>query len=830
MIRSLARRWHGAPADLRLLLLAVAGFGLADSLFSAVFNNYLEFRFHLDGLRRTLLELPRELPGLSVAFVSALFAFLPSRRLAAVAGLVGAVGMLCLNFFSLDFFWMTPWLFLYSLGQHLFLPLNQSISMDLAREGKMGQRLGQVNALRNAAAIGGSAVVFVGFHFLNMGFAATFLLAAGSLVLAGIALWRMSPGIRQPHKAHLALHREYGRYYALCVLFGTRKQLFLTFAPWVLVSVFQQSTSMIARLLTIGGVVGIVVQPWVGRMVDRLGERFVLSTEAIALVFVCTGYALAKHVFSPSVSLLVVCLCFLLDQTLMSFGIARSTYLKRIATDPAHVSPTLTMAVSIDHVFSIAIALLGGVLWRHFGFQSVFIAGIGIALLNWLVVQGIQDPKSTNPNPTRGNALALALMVLLIGTFLAAVVLHGTGQGATLAQRAQRQYQARMVAESSIQMKAWEYVFVASDSGVPSGFLRQVPGIQYQAPSLDTTGLWLHIEAQGVFMGCTSHVAAELGKMRHPVAFHYAVRTVDTMAQFQQGGLQVSGPVLLGSASVIPSSTKILQQATKVAESQWSFWTAQLSNLFDPESLQHCEGCLAGNQHLWADDALWGTDTIRVENGDLRADLSSRDGSMTHLRGNHWLMVQGDIEISGEARVDSLTLLSEGDVTLHGPLQISHLNVFSKGGITIEGAPQMEAMLLAQGDITLGDDAIFLPWSFAMTTHTSSASISGNGWITFSGKARFTGYAICSDADAGIVVRDRAKLLGAVYSLGSVRNDGFIGGVTVAQRLICQDSSTTNCPGTGEFMRDSLPPDFPQLPSMSFGEKKALAAVRWRTL
>ncbi len=380
-------RVHSLPRDLKYFLGAVAAFGFGGSLVDAIFNNFLDARFQLDGLQRTLLEIPRELPGLSVAFVSAALAFLPSRRMAALAGVLGFAGLACLGLFSYSFVWMMPWLFFYSMGQHLFMPISQAIGMELAKEGQAGKRLGQMNALPNAMAIAGSALVFVGFQFFDMGFGTTIALAAASLLLAGWLFYRMRPDTPQPQRSHLRIHKEYRLYYLLAILFGTRKQLFLTFAPWVLVTIFQQPTSMIARLLTIGGVVGIAIQPLIGRMIDAKGERFALSLEAVLLVFVCAGYALARDLFAPDVAFFVAAACFLLDQILMSFNIARSTYMKKIAIDPSHITPTLTMAVSIDHVFSIAIALLGGVLWRQLGYQSVFVAGIALSLANWIVAR-----------------------------------------------------------------------------------------------------------------------------------------------------------------------------------------------------------------------------------------------------------------------------------------------------------------------------------------------------------------------------------------------------------------------------------------------------------
>ena len=372
--------------DMKYFLAAVIAFGLGNSLMDAIFNNFLDSKFQIDGFHRTILEIPRELPGLSVAFVSALLAFLPSRRMAALAGILGFLGLGALAFCSSTFYWMMPWLFFYSMGQHIFMPVSQGISMELAKPGQVGRWLGQISAIRNATAIAGSALVFIGFQFLDIGFTTTIVLASLSLLICGFCFYKMTPDTPHGKGAHLKLYPEYRLYYLLAILFGTRKQIFLTFAPWVLVTILHQPTSMIATLLTIGGALGIIIQPLVGRMIDRKGERFTLSLEAVLLVFVCAGYAFAERHLVPQWALICVATCFLLDQTLMSFNIARATYMKKIALEPSHVTPTLTMAVSIDHIFSISIAILGGLVWRHFGYQSVFFAGMFIAIIDYLVV------------------------------------------------------------------------------------------------------------------------------------------------------------------------------------------------------------------------------------------------------------------------------------------------------------------------------------------------------------------------------------------------------------------------------------------------------------
>jgi predicted MFS family arabinose efflux permease len=277
---------------------------------------------------------------------------------------------------------MLVWLFIMSLGQHIFLPLTSGIGMEFAREGNTGRILGQLNSAGNVATIIGSFVVFIGFRFLNFDFPLSFTVAAAGVLISAFLLYAMKPDELHPEHSKFTLRREYGLYYWLCILFGTRKQIFLTFAPWVLVTVFNKSTAMVATLMTVGGVIGIFFNPVLGRAIDRLGERCVLMSEAFLLIFVCIGYGFSRLFLPEKIAFLVAAACFITDYLLMSAGIARATYLKKIAVKPQDVSQTLSMGISIDHIFSITIALLSGYIWKAFGYQYVFLLGAIIAVVN----------------------------------------------------------------------------------------------------------------------------------------------------------------------------------------------------------------------------------------------------------------------------------------------------------------------------------------------------------------------------------------------------------------------------------------------------------------
>jgi predicted MFS family arabinose efflux permease len=374
---------------------AVFIYAFSFAIVNTIFNNFLDETFALSGLKRGMLELPRELPGFLVIFFSALFCFLCTRRLAVLSHILAAVGIFLIGHFSTGYGVMLIWLFILSMGQHIFLPLISGIGMEFAQEGKTGRRLGQLFSASNIAGIMGSFVIFIGFRFLNFDFPLSYTIAAAGMLISAFLLYSMKPDEIHPEHSKFTIRREYGLYYWLCILYGTRKQIFITFAPWVLVTVFHQSTAMLATLMTVGGAIGIFFNQLVGRAIDRLGERFILMSEAVMLIFVCFGYGFSRVFLPEKPAFLLAAGCFIADQLLMSAGMARDTYLKKISLRPEDVSQTLSMGVSIDHIFSITIALLSGYIWKVLGYQYVFLLGSVIAVVNLISASHIKIKRGT---------------------------------------------------------------------------------------------------------------------------------------------------------------------------------------------------------------------------------------------------------------------------------------------------------------------------------------------------------------------------------------------------------------------------------------------------
>ena len=205
----------------------------------------------------------------------------------------------------------------------------------------------------------------------------------------------MTPNKPTSAKTKFILRKEYTLFYWLNILYGTRKQLFITFAPWVLVTVFHQKTQIVASLLTISGIIGIFFKPALGHAIDKVGEKKILAGEALILIIVCLGYGFSRNIFTEKIALFVSCACYVIDYLLMSVTMARATYLKKIAVKQEDISQTLTMGVSIDHIFSISIAVISGFIWLKLGYQFVFLLGAVIALVNFFSALQIKiKPKN----------------------------------------------------------------------------------------------------------------------------------------------------------------------------------------------------------------------------------------------------------------------------------------------------------------------------------------------------------------------------------------------------------------------------------------------------
>jgi len=393
--------------NLILFLVGISFLGASGGIFDTVFNNFLRETYHLAADARGALEFPRELPGFLTALLVAALVFLSETRIAAVAAFATGVGMLGLAYSGSSWTNMIIVLSMWSIGVHLIMPVRSSIGMDLATGVTRGRRLGQISGVAVTASVLGYALAWALLHFAGHDYRLLFIVAGAGSFLAGIIfLFMRMPG------AHLARPRlvwnnRYWLYYVLSFLFGARKQIFITFGPWVLIAIFGQPASRIAELMIVASLLGTMFQPMLGRMIDRVGERRVLMLDAVVIFFVCLGYGYAHLIGSRTAALWILYACFVLDQLMFGTGMARDTYLSKMVTRKEDLSPTLSMGVSINHVVSMSLPALGGWLWMqhategHDNHDKVFLGAAGIALIMLLFTSMIPRHlnKQSHANP-----------------------------------------------------------------------------------------------------------------------------------------------------------------------------------------------------------------------------------------------------------------------------------------------------------------------------------------------------------------------------------------------------------------------------------------------
>jgi len=383
--------------DFFLFLLASALLGVSVAVESTSFTNRLSDDLGFTILQRTALEFPRELPGLLVFFVIGALAFLGDIRTAAVANIFGGIGLFAFGLVPSGFWPVVVTLMIFSMGQHVYMPLSGSIAMTFAKEKNLGRRLGEIQAVSTIVLILTSVALYIMYEFFEVPFSVAFTMGAISMVLAGCVFFLMSPGPKKAKRERFIVKKKFRHFYFLAIFFGARRQITFTFVTWLIVTIYEQPASTIVILFFITNVISVFFRPVLGIFIDRLGERFVLVFEAGLLLLSCLGFAFAGLLFSPSVALIVVSACFVIDN-LFSIGaqMARTTYVRKLADDQNEVSGTLSFSISLDHIITMSLPFFAGLLWEwnaQTGYIYVFMVGAVISIVCMILANGIRIPR-----------------------------------------------------------------------------------------------------------------------------------------------------------------------------------------------------------------------------------------------------------------------------------------------------------------------------------------------------------------------------------------------------------------------------------------------------
>jgi predicted MFS family arabinose efflux permease len=206
------------------------------------------------------------------------------------------------------------------------------------------------------------------------------LLAGAGVILGAAACLGIPRQIKTPGPK-LVFRRKYGLYYLMSFLEGWRKQIFMSFAQYMLVRVHQRSVEEMVMLWLVAQPIGFVLAPQMGKLIDRVGERRVLMAYYVLLIplFLCYAFVGDIH---------VLYVMFVADSVLFTCAMAQTTYVNRIAPKTEHTQ-TLSAGVAMNHLAACTMPLMGGYLWARFGAKWPFIIGAAVSAISIFVASKV---------------------------------------------------------------------------------------------------------------------------------------------------------------------------------------------------------------------------------------------------------------------------------------------------------------------------------------------------------------------------------------------------------------------------------------------------------
>ena len=182
------------------------------------------------------------------------------------------------------------------------------------------------------------------------------------------------------------------------MFYGARKQVFLTFGPYVLILFYGANAAMISLLFAISAVACGLASPLVGRIIDRIGYKKVMVADTLILVIVCFFYGFAHHLFPKDVAFIICCVNYVLDSVISLASMASNLYVQDLADNPDETKATISTGVSINHVITIFMALFGGWIWQSLGIELLFILSAVLGLFNSAYAASIKVEKKVAKN------------------------------------------------------------------------------------------------------------------------------------------------------------------------------------------------------------------------------------------------------------------------------------------------------------------------------------------------------------------------------------------------------------------------------------------------
>ncbi len=385
-------------ASCKVFLLSVLITGLSYGLYKGMLDNFLAEVVAMGEMDRGITEFFRELPGIALVFLLAAFYMLSAESLYKVGALIMLAGMGMHALLPATKVFTVLAICIYSLGEHIQLGMKSTLSLQYANPGCGGKALGVQSSVTQIGTLAGYLIIVAAFSLAtrNQPYKLFFALAA---VLAGInflCTLRISGNSQtDKNKRRFYFHKKYTKYYMLEMFYGARKQVFLTFGPYVLILFYGANAAMVSLLFAISAIACFFASPLVGRIIDKVGYKAVMVADTLILVVVCFFYGFAHHLFPRQIAFIICCVNYVLDAVISLASMASNVYVQELSDSSDETKATISTGVSINHVITIFIALFGGWIWQSLGIETLFMVSAVLGLCNSAYAATIKTKRAT---------------------------------------------------------------------------------------------------------------------------------------------------------------------------------------------------------------------------------------------------------------------------------------------------------------------------------------------------------------------------------------------------------------------------------------------------
>ena len=364
------------------LLVIVSAIGFQG--WRTLFNNYAVDVVGVNAVQIGAIQSVREIPGFFTFFVVYFLLIIAEHRFAALSVLLLGIGVVFTGLLP-SFGGLMFTTLLMSVGFHFFETNNQSLTLQYFTDERVPIVLAKMKSFIALANVSVGVLIWLLSKYLPIHY--LFFFIGVITILGAVYAFTKNPvdKLLPAQKKKLVFKRKYWLFYLLNFLSGARRQIFVVFAVFILVEKYHFSVMYIAILFIINNIITFFLSPYVGKAINRFGERALLTVEYASLIVVFLGYAFVE-------SREMVTFFYLIDNLFFSFAIAINSYFRKNA-EPADIAPSMSVGFAINHITAVILPVIGGILWTY-NWRIPFLGGAFLSVCSLVFARFVKAPPT----------------------------------------------------------------------------------------------------------------------------------------------------------------------------------------------------------------------------------------------------------------------------------------------------------------------------------------------------------------------------------------------------------------------------------------------------